>query len=138
MEDSANLEFGPDFAEAQALLNTEVAIILTQMIDSRRAGSIPTEHMQSVLSHAVRFDYLKADEGKVNALRNASNTQTFDGVHVFEFAQIINLGLDDVDEAKALIPSLRQRIDHGDGSLTDDKLQEVINVCKAERGFDDA
>ncbi|KAJ1636982.1 hypothetical protein T492DRAFT_1140775 [Pavlovales sp. CCMP2436] len=102
--DSANLRFGDDFDNAQMLLNTEVAIILKQMIDQRRdSGLIPGDHLRNMLDH------------------------------------IVNLGCDDVDEAKTLIPSLKNKIDHGgvDSLLDNDRLHSILDTVASQRTFDD-
>lgn len=62
------------------------------------------------------------------------------GLHRFEFAQLINLKVDTVDEAYALIPSLRLRVDSYDPTSTNvahhfgnDDLEFLIEELKSLR-----
>lgn len=129
-----------DFNEATMLLNTEVAVILKQMIMQRREDRTPgVEQLQGVLDHVNRFDLMKGDPARVANLRSAYTTHEFDQLAEFEFVQIVNLGCDDVDEVKTLIPSLKKKIEHGgDASLLDDdRLQSIIYTVAKERTFDD-
>jgi hypothetical protein len=122
------------------LLNTEVAIILKQMIDQRRdSGLPPGEHLRDMLEHVERFDLMQRDPARVANVRNASTTAVFDSLHDFELVQIVNLGCDDVDEAKTLIPSLKKKIDHGgvDSLLDNDRLHSILDTVASQRAFDE-
>lgn len=122
------------------LLNTEVAVILKQMIMQRREDRTPgVEQLQGVVDHVNRFDLMKGDPARVANLRSAYTTHEFDQLAEFEFVQIVNLGCDDVDEVKTLIPSLKKKIEHGTDAdlLDDDRLRSIIYTVAAQRTFDD-
>lgn len=130
-----------DFNGAAMLLNTEVAIILKQMVAQRRSEGAVTndEHMKMVLDHASRFDLMRGDQVHVQEVRNTALTHEFQELDDYEFIQIVNLGCDDVDEVKALIPSLKKKIDHpsADSLLDDDRLRSIIYQISSYRKLDD-
>jgi hypothetical protein len=127
-----------DFNNAQLLFNTEMAVILKKTIDERRdAGEQPGEHLRAMYEHVARFDLMKGEAARVANVRHAMQTHEFEALHDFEVTQIVNLGCEDDEEAKALVPSLRRKIEHGgaDSLLDTDRLRSVIDQVTAQRAL---
>jgi DNA-directed RNA polymerase II subunit RPB4 len=130
---------GPaDFDNVTILLNTEVAIILKQMIEQRRdTGKPPGESLRTMLEYVERFDLMKGSADSVSQVRSIGVGSNFQPLHDYEFVQIVNLGCEDAREAKTLIPSLRKKVEGGEPQLDDATLQSIVDECAKQHAFDE-
>merc|ERR1719476_112974 len=110
------LELGQDFEHARCLWNSEVFFILEQYKEKAQSSQ---SSQSAVINQA--FDYVK----KLNnfedkeALQMAHELLKHENLTEFESAMLNNLDTDNVDEAKTLIPSLRDK-------FTDDELDTLL------------
>jgi DNA-directed RNA polymerase II subunit RPB4 len=124
-EDASMLELGPDFTpeKAQPIFLAEAAFLLKNKIDQHQATTSFPGDVNPVLKksfeYAQRFDTFQSGEVAMHVRQRLG-----DGVepplHPFEIAQIASLVPGDADEAKAIIPSLRDK-------YADDVLQRMLN-----------
>lgn len=118
VEDLEALKFGPDFSSAACLSNSEVAILLSHRqkqleIDTGEAEL--NSVLLKTLEYVQRFSHYK-NEDAVREVRRLLKSKHF---HEYEMAALTNLCPAKAEEAKSLIPSLRERYD-------DDELQTVL------------
>lgn len=125
-QDAAKLQLGSDFSKAKCLLNADVAIIL-----EHKRGQMQSKGIQP------KSDFLKAYQ-YVNTVKQFRDKEVVmqvrqdlekHGLEPFEMAQIGNLCPQDVQEAKALIPSL----DMPGRDLDQSALAEVLEQVSAYR-----
>eukprot|EP00040_Diaphanoeca_grandis_P011372 m.58274 g.58274 ORF g.58274 m.58274 type:complete len:148 (-) comp22525_c0_seq1:423-866(-) len=128
-DNAAELQFGEVFGSANAvpLLISEVQFILEarqNMTEKKEEDDgdegNTSEVFQKTLDYAQRFGQF----GNKVKVREVRKLLTDTNLHAFEQAQLGNLCPQDAEEAKALIPSLGDRID----TL---ELEEVIEKMQA-------
>jgi DNA-directed RNA polymerase II subunit RPB4 len=124
-EDASILELGPEFTpeKAQPIFLAEAAFLLKNKIDQHQATSSFPGDLNPVLKksfeYAQRFDTFQGGEVAMH-VRKRLGEETVPPLHPFEIAQIASLVPGDADEAKAIIPSLREK-------YADDVLQRILN-----------
>jgi len=111
------LEIGEDFEHARCLWNSEVYFML-QSVKEKQQNS------QSAQSQVLNqtFDYVKKlnnfeDKEAFSMARELLREQ--ENLTEFESAMLNNLNTDNVDEAKTLIPSIRDK-------FTDEELEQLL------------
>ncbi|KAJ3084595.1 RNA polymerase B, partial [Physocladia obscura] len=132
-EDATQLKFGREFQGAQALLISEVKVLLDANEDKRRLGEEPTvastDIKRKTVEYCARFSRF-SDKPTIKEIRQLFPPDLF---HQFEAAQLANLGCESVDEAKILIPSLAKR-----DNLDDAQLQDLLDQMSNLRKFQSA
>eukprot|EP00871_Galdieria_phlegrea_P005556 jgi/Galph1/6000/GphlegSOOS_G4703.1 len=130
-EDATVLQLGDDFSSerAQPLTISEVSILLSRKREMLRELEGPrAEEFSSVfkkfLEYVERFDRYKGLEAATN-VRNL--LQRHHELHPFEVASLANLCPADAEEAKTIIPSLKDKID--DSSLNQ-LLQDLASFTQ--------
>ncbi|CAD6198269.1 unnamed protein product [Caenorhabditis auriculariae] len=126
-EDAAEIRFPKEFevSNCDALLTSEVFLLL----EHRRQQSEQKDDIEEMsevfiktLSYARRLSRFKNRE-TIRAVRAIFAEKNF---HKFEVAQIANLCPESAEEAKALIPSLENKIE-------DAELDEILKEVQAKR-----
>eukprot|EP00730_Choanoeca_flexa_P014712 TRINITY_DN6533_c0_g1_i2.p1 TRINITY_DN6533_c0_g1~~TRINITY_DN6533_c0_g1_i2.p1 ORF type:complete len:140 (+),score=29.18 TRINITY_DN6533_c0_g1_i2:22-441(+) len=130
-ENADELKFNDDLSKEDCtpLLLSEVEYILNGRVDSEKQkhqGREPNMDplLMKTLSYAKRFGFYQRDS--FNAVRE---TVKMDDLHGFEQIQLANLCPETSDEAKSLIPSLR------DGRVEEDQLEEMLEKLQTHRDF---
>lgn len=121
-EDAALLELGPEFRgeqEAQPIFLAEVAHLLRLQESKKRQQGFTEINpvMEQSLKYAEKFGHITKTEDAIAIRNTLMNVQ---GIHPFEVAQIASLFPKDPEEAKAIIPSLKDRYE-------DDELNDMIS-----------
>ena len=123
MEDAGELQFGSDFNDAEAMLLNEVYMMLEsrersliKMAESSRAEAKANTLASSILAktkqYCERFQTPNLDP-QIRELRQQLSRPLESGPNVgeslksFQIASIVNLQPDNAEEAKAIIPSLK-------------------------------
>ena len=126
-EDAAELKFPPEFEEAEALLSSEVYLLL----EHRRAQSEQSDELAEMsqvflktLAYTQRLAHFKNRE-TIRALRQLLSSKP---LHKFELAQLGNLCPDTAEEAKGLLPSLHNKLDDGE-------LDEILKDMHSKKTF---
>ncbi|KAK4509174.1 uncharacterized protein ATC70_007524 [Mucor velutinosus] len=109
-EDASNLKLGEEFDGAQCLYISEVRIILEAQEDSKENGT-DTRPRTNVM--AKTLDYVRAFSrfSNIESVREVRQVLAKENLAQFEVAQIANLCCEDAEEAKALIPSLENKVE---------------------------
>ncbi|KAI8838435.1 HRDC-like protein [Chytriomyces cf. hyalinus JEL632] len=124
-EDASELKFGREFQDAQALLISEVKVLLEATDESREIDGASTDIKRKTVEYCARFSRF-SDKHTIKEIRQLFPTGEF---HQFETAQLANLGCETVEEAKILIPSLNKRADIDESHLQD-LLDQMSNLRK--------
>jgi DNA-directed RNA polymerase II subunit RPB4 len=126
-EDASALRFGKEFESAEALINSEVFMLL----EHRKSQNDSTDEEQELsdvfvktLTYTQRFSRYKNRE-TIQAVRALLSRKQ---LHKFEQAALANLCPENADEAKSLIPSLEGRLDDSD-------LQELLEDLQTHKSF---
>uniref|UniRef100_A0A915Q6A9 RNA polymerase Rpb4/RPC9 core domain-containing protein n=1 Tax=Setaria digitata TaxID=48799 RepID=A0A915Q6A9_9BILA len=152
-EDATELKFPKEFEQADTLLTSEVYLLLehrrqqseqkVRLFDQVKNSRIPQDHSNNIeeihsqeeidemsdvfvktLNYTRRMARFKNRE-TIRAVRTLLATKP---LHKFEVAQIANLCPETSEEAKALIPSLENKME-------DDELDEVLKDLHSKKTF---
>lgn len=118
-EDAAHLKLGPDFNEAQCLLNSEVAILLetSQQAHETDEGEAELSNVfMKTLNYVKQFSRFK----NKTAVKEVRNLLTKKNLEEFEIASLANLCPETPEEAKSLMPTLQPK-------FNDDDLEIILN-----------
>lgn len=119
-EDAALLEFGPEFRveqDAQPIFFAEVAHLLRLQVSAKTQQGYTEINpvLKKSLEYAEKFGTIETQD----AITIRAQLSQVPGIHPFEVAQIASLLPKDAEEAKAIIPSLKDRYE-------DDELNDMI------------
>ena len=125
-EDADKLKLGPDFNNANTLLNAEVALILEHKLNASQANGVqPKSIFLKSYEYVNRVKRFKNKEGVTQVRQDLERH----ALQEFEVAQLGNLLPDSADEAKALIPSLVE------ASITNEQLSEAPEQLRGYRSY---
>ncbi|WKX96986.1 hypothetical protein Q1695_012998 [Nippostrongylus brasiliensis] len=128
-EDATEMRFPKEFESknCDALLTSEVYLLLEHRRQQNEAKD-EIEDMSEVfiktLNYARRLSRFKNRE-TIKAVRAIFSQKP---LHKFEVAQIVNLCPETAEEAKALIPSLENK-------LEDDDIDEILRELQSKKSF---
>ena len=127
-EDASLLKFSKEFETAETLLISEVHMLMEnrkiQNETSEEDKELPKVFLKT-LEYCERFSRFKNKE-TIIAVRNMLVQKA--NFHKYEIASLANLCPENSEEAKALIPSLEDKIDNDD-------LQKVLDDLQTKRSF---
>jgi DNA-directed RNA polymerase II subunit RPB4 len=132
-EDASVLELGPEFVpeKAQPLFLSEASYLLERKVEQHQSASFQGDInpvLKKAFEYAERFDAFRSGDMAMTVRDYLSKVEP--ALHPFEIAQLATLVPEDADEAKVIIPSLRDKFD-------DDKLQEVVSgLCRFRKQVD--
>ncbi|ORY99899.1 HRDC-like protein [Syncephalastrum racemosum] len=117
-EDATTLNLGEEFQNTQCLFISEVRILLEAQEDSKLEGTEkrPTTNITSKALDYVRTFTRFTNRDSVREVRQLLGKKD---MSQFEAAQLANLVCEDAEEAKALVPSLTNKI-------SDERVQELL------------
>ncbi|OXA57410.1 DNA-directed RNA polymerase II subunit RPB4 [Folsomia candida] len=118
-EDAADLLFPKEFENAEALLISEVSLLLehrSQQNENSEDEQALSDVFQKTREYCRRFGKLKNNES-ITRVRGLLMQKK---LHKFELVSLANLCPETPEEAKALIPSL-------EGRFEDDELREILD-----------
>eukprot|EP00054_Salpingoeca_dolichothecata_P003143 m.25544 g.25544 ORF g.25544 m.25544 type:complete len:140 (+) comp13579_c1_seq2:43-462(+) len=123
----AELKFPPELTgdDCVPLFNAEVQLLLEarkNLDEDDETESNLAPMFQKTLAYCERFGHFKNTE----AVKEVRNVLVDKGLHSFEQAALANLCPENADEAKTLIPSLKDRID-------DEELAEILQDIQSFR-----
>ena len=113
---------------AETLLISEVYMLLQHRKQQNDASADEHEFSEvfnKTLNFCEQFGRFKNRE-TISAVRSLLGQKN--KLHKFEFAQLANLCVETVDEAKALIPSL-------EGRFQDDELKQILDALQTQISF---
>ncbi|VDD89020.1 unnamed protein product [Enterobius vermicularis] len=126
-EDATELKFPKEFEQADTLLTSEVFLLL----EHRRQQSEQKEEideMSDVFVKTLNYSRRMARYKSRETIRAVRTLLANKPLHKFEVAQIANLCPESAEEAKALIPSLENKME-------DDELDELLKDLHSKKTF---
>ncbi|XP_026463574.1 DNA-directed RNA polymerase II subunit Rpb4-like isoform X2 [Ctenocephalides felis] len=126
-EDAADLQFPKEFENAEALLVSEVHMLLEHRKKQNESAEEEQEFSEvfnKTITYTARFRKFKNKE-TISSVRNLLTSKK---LHKFELASIGNLCPEAPEEAKALIPSL-------EGRFEDEELRTVLDDIGTKRSL---
>jgi len=126
-EDATELVFPKEFESSEALLISEVNMLLEhrkQQNESAEEEQELSEVFTKTHQYCQRFSRYKNRE-TISAIRSLLSQKK---LHKFELAQLANLCPETPEEAKALIPSL-------EGRFPDEELRLILDDIQTQRSF---
>ncbi|KAM5570330.1 DNA-directed RNA polymerase II subunit 4 [Rosa sericea] len=128
-EDASELKIGEDFLKAKCLMNSEVAILLEHRYDQMKQMSGDSTPLPQVLEKSLQ--YVKrfsrfTNQGSVKQVRDRYQLAEF------ELAVIGNLCPETVEEAKAIVPSLKIKGRGHDDEAVERLLNDLLMIKKFE------
>ncbi|KAF7724568.1 RNA polymerase B [Apophysomyces ossiformis] len=127
-EDATTLKLGEEFNTAQCLYMSEVRILLEAQHDSKDHAGGVNRQTTNVLSKTLDYVHTFSRFSNWESVHEVRKVLDQNGMAQFEVAQLANLCCEDAEEAKALIPSLANKVD-------DEKLQEMLNQMLTIKKF---
>ncbi|CAL8147658.1 unnamed protein product [Orchesella dallaii] len=118
-EDAADLLFPKEFENAEALLISEVSMLLehrSQQNENSEDEQALSEVFQKTRLYCARFGKLKNND----AITRVRTLLMQKKLHKFELVSLANLCPETAEEAKALIPSL-------EGRFEDEELRQILD-----------
>ena len=122
-EDASKLNLGIEFSDEKAtpLFLAEVAPLLRNKIERDRIEEADMNPvLRKTLVHLERFDQIQSQEVAVDVRRLLESTDP--KLHQFEITQLANLLPNDAEEARVVVPSLKDKFED------DTKLGDVIKA----------
>mmetsp|Transcript_94 Transcript_94/g.175 ORF Transcript_94/g.175 Transcript_94/m.175 type:complete len:138 (-) Transcript_94:165-578(-) len=115
-EDAAQLKLGADFSTAQCMMCSEIEILLKHRQESMEDSEAEVSPVfLQTLEYVQRFSRFK-NRAAVKEIRACLTKRM---LVEFEIASLCNLGPEEVEEARALVPSLIR--------FDDDEVQAILN-----------
>ncbi|PRQ15843.1 putative DNA-directed RNA polymerase [Rosa chinensis] len=131
-EDASELKIGEDFLKAKCLMNSEVAILLEHRYDQMKQMSGDSTPLPQVFEKSLQ--YVKCfsrftNQGSVKQVREVLSRYQ---LAEFELAVIGNLCPETVEEAKAIVPSLKTKGRGHDDEAVERLLNDLLMIKKFE------
>lgn len=126
-EDASELQFPKEFDNAEALLISEVNLLLEhrkQQNEKAEEEQELSEVFMKTLNYCQRFSRYK-NRDTISAVRSLLQQRK---LHKFELAQLANLCPETPEEAKALIPSI-------EGKFQDEDLRHILDDIQTQRSL---
>ncbi|GAB6019673.1 RNA polymerase B [Chamberlinius hualienensis] len=126
-EDAAELHFPKEFEHTEALLISEVHMLLEHRKSQNESAEDEqelSEVFMKTLNYTQRFSRFK-NRDIIVSIRSLLMQKK---LHKFELAQLANLCPDNPEEAKSLIPSL-------EGRFEDEELRQILEDIQTKRSF---
>ncbi|KAM1186889.1 hypothetical protein ACFX10_015945 [Malus domestica] len=138
-EDASELKLGDDFLKAKCLMNSEVAILLEHRCDQMKHMSGESMHqlpqvLEKSLQYVKRFSRF-TNQGSVKQVREYPSLMIVLSRYQlaeFELAVIGNLCPETVEEAKAVVPSLKTKGRGHDDEAIERLLNDLMMIKKFE------
>ena len=127
-ENAAELQFSPEFANAETLLISEVNLLLQHRIKQNENAEEEQEFSEvftKTHNYTTRFSRFN-NRDTISTVRNTLSQKS--KLHKFEIAQIANLAPETPEEAKGLIPSL-------EGRFQDEELAQILDDIQTQRSI---
>eukprot|EP00455_Lapot_gusevi_P012450 TRINITY_DN15907_c0_g1_i2.p1 TRINITY_DN15907_c0_g1~~TRINITY_DN15907_c0_g1_i2.p1 ORF type:complete len:142 (-),score=32.21 TRINITY_DN15907_c0_g1_i2:261-686(-) len=127
LEDASKLNLGEDFQQAKRCLwYSEVAVILEERMElheDQDRQSLGYNMFQKTFKYVNKFNNFKTRQALSEATQLMKQYVKDYGVDEFEIAVLQNLNIETAEEAKELIPTLKEK-------LNDDLIAELVADCK--------
>lgn len=132
-ENASELKIGDEFLKAKCLMNCEVAIILDHKYDQlKQTSEDPMNQMSQVFEKSLQYVKRFSRYKNPDAVRQVREILSRYQLAEFELCVLGNLCPETVEEAIAMVPSIRSR---GRG-LDDDAIEKMLNDLSLIKKFE--
>ncbi|RAL45958.1 unnamed protein product [Cuscuta campestris] len=132
-ENAAELKIGDDFLKAKCLMNCEVALILEHKYEQlQQMSEDPTTHISQVFEKSLQYVKRFSSFKTTDAVRQAREILSRYQLAEFELCVLGNLCPETVEEAIAMVPSLKNR----GRSLDDEVIEKMLNDLSMIKKFE--
>lgn len=128
-ENAAELKLGDEFLKAKCLMNCEVAVILEHKHEQyQQVAEDPSQVFEKSLQYVKRFSRYKNPD----AVRQAREILSRYQLAEFELCVLGNLCPETVEEAIAVVPSVKTK----GRELDDDTIEKMLNDLALIKKFE--
>ncbi|KAK9726459.1 hypothetical protein RND81_05G216800 [Saponaria officinalis] len=132
-ENAAELKLGDDFMKEKCLMNGEVALILERRLEQmQQVSEDALNSMPQVFEKSLQYVKKFSRYKNPDAVRQVREILSRHELAEFELAVLGNLCPETVEEAIAMVPSLK---DKGRG-IHDDAIDKMLNDLALVKKFD--
>lgn len=132
-ENAAELKLGEDFVKAKCLMNGEVAMILEHRLEQlQQVSEDPLNQMPQVFEKSLQYVKRFSRYKNQDAVRQVREILSRHQLAEFELGVLGNLCPETVEEAIAMVPSLKDKGRDLDDEAIDKMLNDLALVKKFE------
>ncbi|KAK4756467.1 hypothetical protein SAY87_006594 [Trapa incisa] len=133
-ENAAELKFGDEFLKAKCLMNCEVSLILERKWEQlRHMSEDPLNQFSQVFEKSLQYVKCFSRYKNPDAVRQVREILSRYKLTEFELCVLGNLCSETVEEAIAMVPSMKQIKGRG---LDEDAIEKMLNDLSLIRTFD--
>ncbi|CAH9072599.1 unnamed protein product [Cuscuta europaea] len=132
-ENAAELKIGDEFHKAKCLMNCEVALILEHKYEQfQQMSEDPSNHMSQVFEKSLQYVQRFSRYKNPDAVRQVREILSRYQLTEFELCVLGNLCPETVEEAIAMVPSIKNR----GRSLDDEAIEKMLNDLSLIKKFE--
>ncbi|XP_020590851.1 DNA-directed RNA polymerase II subunit 4 isoform X2 [Phalaenopsis equestris] len=132
-ENAAELKIGEEFLKAKCLMNCEVALILDRRLEQlQQMSDDPTNQMSQVFEKSHQYVKRFSRYKNQDAVKQVREILSRNKLAEFELCVLGNLCPETVEEAIAMVPSLKTK----GRSLEDDAIEKMLNDLSLIKKFE--
>ncbi|PKU87537.1 hypothetical protein MA16_Dca018068 [Dendrobium catenatum] len=132
-ENAAELKIGEEFLKAKCLMNCEVALILDRRLEQlQQMSDDPTNQMSQVFEKSHQYVKRFSRYKNQDAVKQVREILSRNKLAEFELCVLGNLCPETVEEAIAMVPSLKSK----GRALEDDAIEKMLNDLSLIKKFE--
>lgn len=132
-ENAAELKLGEDFLKAKCLMNCEVAMILEHRLEqAQQLSEDPMNQMSQVFEKSLHYVKRFSRYKNPDAVRQVREVLSRYQLAEFELCVLGNMCPETVEEAVALVPTLKDK----SRGLDDEAIEKMLNELALIKKFE--
>ncbi|PKA51573.1 hypothetical protein AXF42_Ash002940 [Apostasia shenzhenica] len=132
-ENAAELKIADEFLKAKCLMNCEVALILDRRLEQlQQMSDDSTNQMSQVFEKSHQYVKRFSRYKNQDAVKQVREILSRNQLAEFELCVLGNLGPETVEEAIAMVPSLKTK----GRALEDDAIEKMLNDLSLIKKFE--
>lgn len=132
-ENAAELKIGEEFLKAKCLMHSEVAQVLERRFEQlRQTTDDPSSQVSQVFERSLQYVKQFSRYKNPDAVKQVRDVLSRNGLGEFELCVIGNLCPETVEEAKAMVPSLKTK----GRACDDERIEKMLNDLAMIRKFE--
>eukprot|EP00252_Welwitschia_mirabilis_P007018 TRINITY_DN1801_c1_g1_i1.p1 TRINITY_DN1801_c1_g1~~TRINITY_DN1801_c1_g1_i1.p1 ORF type:complete len:142 (-),score=37.18 TRINITY_DN1801_c1_g1_i1:255-680(-) len=132
-ENAAELKIGDEFLKARCLMNSEVSLILDRRLEQlTQTSDDPSSQLSQVFERSLQYVKRFSRYQNPDAVKQVRDVLCRYGLAEFELCVIGNLCPETVEEARAMVPSLKTK----GREMDDEKIEKMLNDLAMIRKFE--
>ncbi|KAK8969551.1 hypothetical protein KSP40_PGU020031 [Platanthera guangdongensis] len=132
-ENAADLKIGDEFLKAKCLMNCEVALILDRRLEQlQQMSDDPTNQLSQVFEKSHQYVKRFSRYKNQDAVKQVREILSRNKLSEFELSVLGNLCPETVEEAIAMVPSLKTK----GRAVDDDAVEKMLNDLSLIKKFE--